>query len=93
MVKIKKERYVPCTAPDAAAHCIYDFGMRCVKLGIPITAYAGPEFPVDLSIASPFSRQIAIGNAGPAKTLESIAMGPKQSFRWHFLNIGPSFKQ
>ena len=55
------------------------------------TDHAGLEIPVDLSIASPFSRQIAIGNAGPSLALES--MGPKPTFRWHFLNIGPSYKQ
>ena len=40
------------------------------------TEYAGPEISVDLSIASSYSRQIAIGNAGPATALES--MGVKQ---------------
>ena len=55
------------------------------------TDYAGLEIPVDLCIASPFSRQIAIGNAGPISALES--MGPNQTFRCHFLNIGPSYKQ
>ena len=48
------------------------------------TDHAGPEIPVHLSIASPFSRQIAIGNAGPILALES--MGPKRSFRCHFFN-------
>ena len=49
------------------------------------------EISVNSRIVSPFSRQIAIGNAGPVSTLES--MGAKQTFRCHFLNIGPSYKQ
>ena len=50
--------------------------------------YYKPDFPIDLSIASPFStsRQIAIGNAGPTSALES--MGPKPTFGCHSLNIG-----
>ena len=55
------------------------------------TDYAGLEISVNSSIASPFSRQIAIGNAGPTTALDS--MGPKPTFRCHFLNIGPSYKQ
>ena len=55
------------------------------------TDHAGLEIPVNSSIASPFSRQIAIGNSGPTSALDS--MGPKQTFRCHFLNIGPSYKQ
>ena len=55
------------------------------------TDHAGLEISVNSSIASPFSRQIAIGNAGPVSALES--MGAKQTFRSHFLNIGPSYKQ
>ena len=55
------------------------------------TEYAGPEISVNSRIAWPFSRQIAIGNAGPGTALESI--GPKPSFRCHFLNIGRSYKQ
>ena len=47
--------------------------------------YAGLEIPVNLCTASSFSRQIAISNAGPAPTLES--MGGKRSFRCHLLNI------
>ena len=43
------------------------------------------EIPVDLCIASPFSWQIVIGNAGPASTLQS--MGGKLFFRHHFVNI------
>ena len=42
-----------------------------VKMGIN-TEHAGPEILIYLSIASPFSRQIAIGNAGPATALESM---------------------
>ena len=49
------------------------------------TEYAGLVIAVILCIASPFSRQIAIGNAGPTSTLESI--GPKRNFRCNFLNI------
>ena len=55
------------------------------------TDHAGPEISVHLSIASPFSRQIAIGNAGPILTLDS--MGPKPTFRCHFLNIALIYKQ
>ena len=43
------------------------------------TEDAGLEIAVILCIASPFLRQIAIGNAGPSLTLES--MGAKQHFR------------
>ena len=46
------------------------------------TDHAGPVFPVDLCIASPFSRQIAKGNAGPILALES--MGAIRTFRCHF---------
>ena len=61
-------------------------------MGVQIyTDHAGLEISVNSSIASPFSRQIAIGNAGPTSALES--MGAKQTFRCHFLNIGPSYKQ
>ena len=56
----------------------------------PYTDYAGLEISVNSCIASPFSRQIAIGNAGPSLALES--MGGKPTFRCHFLNIGPSYK-
>ena len=55
------------------------------------TEYAGLEITVNSCIASPFSRQIAIGNAGPGTALES--KGAKPSFRCHFLNIGRSYKQ
>ena len=54
------------------------------------TDYAGPEISVNSRIASPFSRQIAIGNAGPTSALDS--MGPKPTFRCHSFNIGPSYK-
>ena len=33
--------------------------------------YAGLDIPIDLCIALPCSRQIGIGNAGPASALES----------------------
>ena len=36
------------------------------------TDYASLEIPVDSCIASTFSRQIAIGNAGPASALDSM---------------------
>ena len=36
---------------------------------ISYTDHAGLEILIHLSIASPFSRQIAIGNAGPATAL------------------------
>ena len=55
------------------------------------TEYAGLNIALSLCIASPFSRRIVIGNAGPILTLES--MGGKPTFRCHFLNIGPSYKQ
>ena len=55
------------------------------------TDYAGLEITVNSSIASPFSRHIAIGNAGPTTALDS--MGLKPTFRCHFLNICPSYKQ
>ena len=44
------------------------------------------EIPVNSRIALLFSRQIAIGNAGPILALES--MGAKQTFRCHSVNIG-----
>ena len=55
------------------------------------TDYAGPEIPINSRIASPFSQQIAIGNAGPSSALEP--MGAKRSFRCHLLNIAPIYKQ
>ena len=57
----------------------------------PYTDYAGLGISVNSRIASPFSRQIANGNAGPILALEP--MGAKPTFRCHFLNIGPSYKQ
>ena len=50
---------------------------------IMYTEDSGLGVPVNLCIASPISRQIAIGNAGPASALES--MGGKQTFRAIFL--------
>ena len=55
------------------------------------TDHAGPEISVNSHVASAFSRQIANGNAGPTTALDS--MGPKATFRCHFLNIGASYKQ
>ena len=55
------------------------------------TDHAGPEISVNSRIAWPFSRQIAIGNAGPTSAL--VSMGAKRTFRCRFLNIGPSYKQ
>ena len=55
------------------------------------TDHAGLEIPVNSRIASPFSRQIVNGNAGPTSALET--MGAKRSFCCHLLNIGPSYKQ
>ena len=68
----------------------------CLKSGNDIyiniyTEYAGLDIDVNSRIVSPFSWQIAIGNAGPSLVLES--MGAKPTFRCHFLNIGPSYKQ
>ena len=54
------------------------------------TDHAALEIPVNSRITSPFSRQIANGNAGPTSALESV--GAKRSFRCHLLNIGPSYK-
>ena len=65
--------------------------LQTVWLKHKYTDYAGLEISVNSRIAWPFSRQIAIGNAGPILTLES--MGAKQTFRCHFLNISPSYKQ
>ena len=56
-----------------------------------ITEYAGLEISINSRIAWPFSRQIAIGNAGPILALES--MGANPTFRCHILNIGLSYKQ
>ena len=53
--------------------------------------HVGLEISVILRIASLFSRQIAIGNAGPGSALDS--MRPNPTFRCHFLNIGRSYKQ
>ena len=55
------------------------------------TDHAGLNIPVNSRIASLFSRQIAIGNAGPILALESI--GAKQTFRCHSVNIGLMYKQ
>ena len=44
------------------------------------TDHAGLEIPVDLCIASPFSRRIAIGNAGPTSALESMGANPTLPF-------------
>ena len=57
----------------------------------PYTEYAGLEIPGNSDIAWPFSRQIAIGNAGPTSALES--MGGKPFLRHHFVNIAPIYKQ
>ena len=54
------------------------------------TDYAGPEISVNSRIASPFSRQIAMGNAGPSTALQS--MGANLSFRCHILNIAPIYE-
>ena len=61
------------------------------NLGQTNTDHAGLEISVNSRIASPFSRQIAFGNAGPVSALEF--MEAKLTFRCHFLNIGPSYKQ
>ena len=64
--------------------------MNNYSMGV-FTDHAGLEIPVDLRIALLFSGQVAIGNAGPTSALQS--MGAKPTFRCHFLNIGPSYKQ
>ena len=53
--------------------------------------HAGLDIAVILGIVSPFSRRIAIGNAGPTSALES--MGAKRQFRCNFLNIALIYKQ
>ena len=55
------------------------------------TEYAGLDIAVILCIASPFSRQIVIGNAGPSLALES--MGAKPTFGCHSFNIALKYKQ
>ena len=66
---------------------------QCPAGAVPghYTDHAGLKIPVNSCIASPFSRPIVNGNAGPTSALES--MGVKLSFRCHLLNIGPSYKQ
>ena len=49
------------------------------------TDSAGLEIPIDLCIASPFSRQKANGNGGPASALDS--MGGKLCFCCHSVNV------
>ena len=44
------------------------------KMYVSYTDHAGPEIPVYLSIAWLYSRQIAIGNGGPATALESMGV-------------------
>ena len=51
------------------------------------TDHAGPEISVNSRIASSFSRQIAIGKAGPTSALEP--MGAKRPFRCNSFNIAP----
>ena len=65
--------------------------IKCTSKDSSNTDHAGPEISVNSRIASSFSRQIANVNAGPVSALES--MGAKQTFRCHFLNIGPRYKQ
>ena len=60
-------------------------------LGSGYTDHASPEISVNSCIASSFSRQIAISNAGPTSALEP--MGAKQTFRCHILNIAVKYKQ
>ena len=55
------------------------------------TDYAGLDIAVILGIAWTFLRWIANGIGGP--TSASDSMGPKSTFRCHFLYIGPSYKQ
>ena len=69
-------------------YCIHQYIYRQTS---PNTEYAGPEISVNSRIVSLFSRQIANSHAGPTIALES--MGAKPTFRCHFLNIGPSYKQ
>ena len=61
------------------------------KFLLAYTDYVGLEIIVISRIASLFSRQIAIGNAGPATALES--MGAKRYVRCHFKNIALMYKQ
>ena len=55
------------------------------------TGYAGLETSVNSSIALPFSRHIANGNAGPILALKF--MGAKRYFRCHSFNIALKYKQ
>ena len=55
------------------------------------TEYEGLKMSVNLCITLLFSRQIAIGNAGPGSALDSIRA--KQTFRCQVLNIGLMYKQ
>ena len=65
-----------------------DIPLKCQEC---YTDHAGPEISVNSRMAWPFSRQIANGNAGPTSAL--VSMGQKTTFRCHFKNIGPSYKQ
>ena len=65
--------------------------LQKTNMFIEYTDYAGLDIAVILCIAWPFSWQIANGNAGPTSALDS--MGPNPTFRCHFFNIGPSYKQ
>ena len=69
--------------------CMYvcDYDQKQIIYGLCVSR----NFFVISRIASPFSRQIAIGNADPATALES--MGAKRYFRCHFLNIALIYKQ
>ena len=57
----------------------------------PLYGSCGSEISVNLCNASPFSRHIAIGSAGPASALQP--MGAKQFFRHNLFNIGLMHKQ
>ena len=55
--------------------------------------HAGLEISVNSRIAWPFSRQIAIGNAGPRPSSALESMGAKPTYHAHSLNIGLMYKQ
>ena len=72
----------------SVVHIVFQSYLRYFRT---YTDHAGLEIPVNSRITSLFSRQIAIGNAGPF--LASECMGAKQTFRCHSVNIGLMYKQ
>ena len=73
---------LPCAVPNFTGIPVV-IAQPAYSVGLYPTDHAGLEIYVNSCIAWPFSRQIAIGNAGPTTALES--MGAKLSFRCHSL--------